>query len=105
MRSLLFMIMAILLLSCVNSKCQGKEEASSVKDCKGKTLEEGYKYCCYVDAGDDDKVCVPLTQDNYDNIKDYIKKIEEGENVKIKNLDCKSNYLKFCLISLLVILL
>ena len=104
MRSLLFMIMAILLLSCVNSKCQGKEEASSVKDCKGKTLEEGYKYCCYVDAGDDGKTCLALTQDDYDNIKDYIKKIEE-DNVKIKNLDCKSNYLKFCLISLLVILL
>ena len=104
MRSLLFMIMAILLLSCVNSKCREKE-ASSVKDCKGETLKEGYKYCCYVDAGDDGKACLALTQDDYDNIKDYIKKIEEGENVKVKNLDCKSNYLKFCLISLLVILL
>ena len=103
MRSLLFMIMAILLLSCVNSKC-GEKKANSVKDCKGETPEEGYKYCCYVDAGDDGKACLALTQDDYDNIKDYIKKIEE-DNVKVKSLDCKSNYLKFCLISLLVILL
>ena len=103
MRNLLFIMIAILLVSCVNSKCNEKK-ASSVKDCKGETLDEGYKYCCYVDAGDDGKVCIPLTQDDYKNIKDYIKKIEE-DNIKVNKLDCKSNYLKFCLISLLVILI
>ena len=100
------MIIAILLLSWVNSKCDEKE-TDSIKNCKDETLEDDKKHCCFIDAGETFVGCVGLTEDEYKNQDDYKKKVEQAgeKKVKVNKLDCNSNYLKFCLISLLVILI
>ena len=99
------MIIAILLLSWVNSKCDEKE-TDSIKNCKDETLEDDKKHCCFIDAGETFVGCVGLTEDEYKNQDAYKKELETGEKkIKVNKLDCNSNYLKFCLISLLVILI
>ena len=84
---------------------------SKAKDCNDLETPTGYKYCCYVDAKDKDgnesKACMPISEENYNNIKEYIdslKKLSDGKG-KINKFDCNSNYLRISLISLLLFLL
>ena len=56
------------------------------------------------------KFCVPVTQDQYDNIKDYIDKLkkkskEQGIEVKKLSVDCSSNFLVFSSLSLILFLI
>lgn len=88
----------------------GGTDAKSAKDCKNLELISGYSHCCYLDGkdkdGNDSKGCVPVTEENYNKIKDYIDSLKKLSNGgKINKLDCNSNYLKISLISLLLILL
>lgn len=112
MKTFTILILAILIsfISTDDTKYCGLTTASSAKDCHDLTVQTGYKYCCYVDGKDKDgnesKGCMPVTEENYKNIKDYIdslKKLSTGG--KINKFDCNSNYLRISLISLLLFLL
>jgi hypothetical protein len=80
---------------------------SSAKDCNKLEKLSGYPYCCYFKLTDDEgerKGCMPLTKNDYDNIKDYIKKAE-NEGATVKDLDCKSIYLELSILSFILLLL
>jgi len=87
-------------------KCQISVTANSIKDCKD--LKTSKPHCCYVKGtqnGSKVNGCLALSKDNYDNIKDYIKKIEKENNADIDKLDCKSIYLELSLLSFVLLFL
>ena len=96
--------------------CQGEEETDS-KKCKDLTLPPGYSNCCYYHGEGTSKNgktevfkgCIPLNKTQYENIKSYIKEIEEdvdeGETVDVKKLDCFADYLQISIIALLILLI
>jgi len=102
-------LFASLILYILSDECEGKESASSKKDCKD-LKTDGYK-CCFIKVKDKDgesSGCTTVSKENYDNIKDYIKKWEEegkSEDLKIKKLDCKSIYLELSVLSFILLLL
>ena len=111
---LLTFIISILLLSYIITEDCEDHDAKKYSDCKDLTLHTGYKYCCYAKVEqkiDGEKktgeFCTELKQDNYDNIKDYIKEWEKDADVKIevKKIDCHSVYLTGSILSLLLLLL
>ena len=112
MKLLTFIISILLLSYIITDDCEG-HSAKKHSDCKDLTLHTDYKYCCYakyeIKEGDKKTVegCTELTQNNYDNIKDYIKEWEKDPEfeVKVKKLDCHSVYLTGSILSLLLLLL
>ncbi len=102
-------LFASLILYILSDECNSKESASSKKDCKD-LKTDSYK-CCFLKAKDKDgegSSCMSVTKEEYDNIKDYIKKMEElgkSEDLKIKKLDCKSIYLELSVLSFILLLL
>ena len=90
-----------------------EDEANPSKDnCKKITVEGGH--CCYYEtpkSTQDPKGCISLSNYYYDNIKTLVKnwKVfggddEETEDKKAK-IDCKSFYLQFTSIILILLLL
>jgi len=84
--------------------------ASSVNECVDK-ISQSYKnsgyHCCLQKGkkGDNTKtICRYLTEDEYDNIKDYIGDIKDA-GYKDVSVDCKSYYLQIGILSLLLFLL
>ena len=63
-------------------------------------LENGQTHCCLFIVGNGDyNQCGPLTDDQYRNIKDYRKYLNEFVygNLDIKKIRCGSNYLSYSL--------
>lgn len=100
----------ILLISIVyiySGSCV-KENPSKKSECHDLYTEEQKKTgsCCYLKAkadGETVTVCMPLTNEQKNNIKDYIKDLEKGGG-DVKSLDCKASYLSIGLFSLILIL-
>ena len=111
MKNTLFLTFAILLVlqfNFVTNSCSG--DASSVEDCQKMTLDAGEYKCClfeYEYDGGSGSECEPLTQEDYDNIDDYIDKMEEnsGRSDLDLDIDCSSNYLLISLLSLILLFL
>ena len=117
MKSLYLLLFAFLIYqySCQETECSGI--ATKKSDCEGRKLGEGFYRCCYGESKmtkdgqtTENKFCVPVTQDQYDNIKDYIDKSkkeykEKGVEVKKLSVDCSSNFLVFSFLSLILFLI
>ena len=114
MKNTLFLTFAILLVlqfNFVTNSCSG--DASNVEDCQKMTLGSGEYKCCLWEGewdGGSGSGCYPVTQDQYDNIDDYIDKQEENaENAGLDDyeldIDCSSNYLLISLLSLILLIL
>ena len=109
----------LLSLSYINTatECGEEESASSVKDCKDLEISRPDSHCCflyqkgsYMGQSAEFKACIQLPKELYDNIKDYIKTVEQackaqGGSCTVKKLDCKSSYLAFSLFSLILLIL
>jgi hypothetical protein len=70
-------------------------------------LIAGYKYCCHglYTAGQSRLAfCKPVTQSQYDNIESFMQDLQK-EGYNNLSFDCKSHYLEFGLLSLLLLLL
>ena len=100
-------ILLLFLLSYISSEDCIKISPSKQKDCNEKLSDSdkanGYKYCCYVEANNV-KGCLPYTQDEYDAIG----KAKENSNSDVKvdgKIECKSVYLTFGLLNLLLFFL
>ena len=100
----------ILLLLCsffnlsLGELCTGSEVKSN--DCSSRELPEGYFRCCFMKAtlksadhtATDVPVCQPLTEEDYNNIENFIKKWiqqhkEIGVDLIFKDIDCRASYL------------
>ena len=104
-------LISILLLTYINTAdtyCNGYE-GKKADDCKELKKALSDDYCCYLKSkkGDDTaEMCVEITKDNYNNIKDYIKTLEKNaDGAKVKKLDCYSVYLTGSLLSLILFFL
>jgi hypothetical protein len=94
--------------------CEGAS-ASSAKDCKDLKLSGSGNHCCYSEGkyeynGKTEKVkiCVELTDEEYNNIDDYIDASKEANTIfKIKDLDvdCNSSFLTNSLLGIILFLL
>ena len=99
--------------STTESSCEDVNPASK-SDCTNfyNGIESDGYHCCYSREtynGVDTYQCFDLNRDEYNNIKQTIKNIEEsfyndGDDLKIKSLDCNSYYLQLGLISLIFLL-
>ena len=117
MKKLLLYAFAILLVTQLNfvknQRCGDKNDPSGVDDCKNLALDTGDVKCCYWEAewdGGSDSVCSGITQEQYDNIDDYIDSEEEdsekdGYSDFELSIDCSSNYLVISLLYLLLLIL
>lgn len=100
----LYLIFA-LLFSVVYNDCDGIN-GSKASDCNGKLSEvEKTKYarCCFIKAGSE-KGCVPLTQEQFNDIDATIKSLKDEVGKDIDDLDCLSIYLKLGFLSILFLL-
>jgi hypothetical protein len=100
-------LFASLILYISSSDCDGKD-AESAKDCKDKTSAYTDGHCCFIKGKDKDgnsaSMCISLEKSEYDNIKDYIKSLED-QGANVKKLDCKSIYLELSILSFILLLL
>ena len=105
---LILLCSLIFVHSDLTDKCEGT--ASSAYECIEKYTEEernsGY-YCCYEKAkkgGVEISDCTPLSEDDVNDIKNYIGDIED-KGYKDVSVDCESYYLQLGIVSLLLILI
>ncbi len=101
-------LFASLILCILSSECSEKTSAEKAKDCKDLKTSESDGHCCYAKgkdkAGTSVSRCISLNKSEYDQIKDYIKTLE-NQGYEIKKLDCKSIYLELSVLSFILLLL
>jgi hypothetical protein len=101
----------LLLIAYITCDCKDSVTDPSVDNCKNNN--DGNGYCCYMETPKktNKKRCKDITKYEYDHIKDYIefKKVFGGDNEETKDddvkIDCKSYYLQFSLIILILLFL
>ena len=101
-----------------DGECDKDSGVSKVKDCESLKVGKGYYKCCFWDISGKDssgkkgeyKSCSPVTEKEYNDIKNVIKEMEdEGKKNGAKSydvsIDCDSNYISFAILSLIILLL
>ena len=114
----LYALLIILLLSLYKAEtCLSTTKPSKASECNSRTIETNQYKCCYLyvkvtamSITSEDKKCLPVTQAEYDNIKQVItttKEMAEKTGVKIDkiDIDCSSSYLYISLLALIIFLL
>ena len=81
-----------------------KNAAKGVDDCNAREKLEGYKYCCLLEY-ENVKMCVPVKEQQYDKIDDFIDDFEKENEIKDVSLDCYSNYIILSALSLISLFL
>ena len=108
MKSFIFIILLVILLSqyeCSN-ECTGT--GSSKNDCNSRNLSGDEFRCCYYYwkfGGEEHKQCKALNKIGYENFKNYIKTYEDiKEKADEFSFDCNSNYIIISMLWLLLLL-
>ena len=98
-------LFASIILSIYSDLCGIAIDPNSRKDCDKLEKTTAFPYCCFIkgkDAeGNEVKNCYPISQEKYDNIKDYKKTLGDS----IKEIDCKSINLDLSILSFIFLLL
>ena len=124
MKIMKIIFISFFLFSFINSYCVPEEDElvklskiRKYKHCEERTssyeLTENNAYrCCYMKYSVDSKnyeayvhTCILITQNQYDNIEDYIERYEDQYNLIDLKIDCSSFYLQFGLLFILMFLL
>ena len=97
--------------------CPDYEEAEAdLKDIVGDDFEEvcpalktkgDYTHCCYVKESSNSTIsakCVQITDDQYENIKNFKKYIKDENGDDDFKIDCSSNFVAISLFAVLVLL-
>ena len=110
------------MISFINSYCQDEDGEETVrirhsKDCTSRIISEdeqnegGYR-CCYMREKVDLLTytgkrysCILLDQNEYNNIKNFIKNREKQSGIKDVKIDCQSSYLHIGLLIVFALLL
>ena len=109
-------LISILLLIYINtqtiSECLQKlTTGRKTSDCEDLKTTVDSSHCCYYKTKTDSvetEGCTEVPKASYDDIKKYIKELEEqakSAKMKVKKLDCYSSYLTLSLLSLVLLLL
>ena len=109
MKSFIFLILVVILLSqyeCVE-ECSGSGSNSS--DCNNRDLRASDYKCCYYYyemAGREYKECVPISKVEYDDFEQYLKFYEKVKKAADKfSFDCSCNYIIISMLWLVLLLL
>ena len=119
MKHLFIIALFFLISQSMNEKCDGKENVSSISECKGLELTTGDAVCCFVDEkytmfGKENivKKCMGATKAESENItamkEEEKKSIEDGGfdgQVEYININCENNYLFISFLTLIIIIL
>ena len=119
MKTLDIIIISFYLLSFIKSKCTLETETSKIRDsgdCKDRSFDEeeiendAYR-CCFlrmetdrIDYVGKEYSCVAITQQAYNDIKNYKKQLEAQIGIDKVKIDCKSSYFNYGLLSLFLLL-
>ena len=114
-------IIIITLFYFINSICNTEEDDISkirdAEDCNRRTftedeITEGAFKCCLVEKKVDridfsgkEFSCRVLTSEEYNKVKDLKKTLEKERGVDDVDIDCKSKYLKYGLLSFVILFL
>ena len=118
MKIFYILFISFLILSSIKSTCLPDEENNKIRDdddCTNRQLSEtekiSYTRCCFVSRKIDDNTrkgkdysCLPITENDYKNVKKLVKQFEEEPGVKDVKIDCKETYIKYALLSLFLLL-
>lgn len=102
---------------CKNSKfeksdCEtNHQDPDGIKDCREGKTKNDKEICCFLDGGEEGKECVDILKSDEKNTKDIKDKIKKGEYWEdytrtydeIKNLKCGSRYIKYSVMSLILV--
>ena len=122
MKSLNQIFMILCLFFFINSTCTTDEDDTSYKyrkykDCSGKSFDEneiqGSAYrCCHVEIEtktlnqeNEIHLCLPITESQFDNIKSTISQLKTETGANEIEIDCKSNFIKFSIFTLILFFL
>ena len=101
-------LFASIILSIYSDLCGIAINPDSRKDCDKLEKTTSFPYCCFIKGKDAEKNevknCSPISQNDYDNIKEYKKTLEKLGG-SIKKIDCKSIYLELSILSFIFLLL
>ena len=119
MKVLETIFIAFCVISFVYPTCEPDEENNKIRDeddCTKRTFseeeaaDEAYK-CCYMRQKIDSTVfkgkryqCLAVTLNQYNYIKDLIKRYEAESGIDDVKIDCRSSYIKFGLLFLALFL-
>ena len=121
MKKILDKIIIILtILSFINSICNTEDDdvtkIRDSEDCTKRSFSDDETYegayrCCLVekevsrvDFYGTEFSCIALTANDYDKVKDLVDTMEKENGVDDVSIDCNSKYLKFGLLSLVILL-
>ena len=94
-------LIALLSSTSLEQDCLDIEEPLNYTACNGKLSQadkdEGYKYCCYIKEEGGQPICLPYTQEDYNQLK--------KSNGVQGTYKCHSSYLKKGLLYLVLFLL
>ena len=119
MKPLYLLIIFLYLFYYTNSTCEPYEENNRIRDpddCNKRTLSDDEKEqqaikCCFLKMYLNNNIrkgksyeCIVITQNDYNNIKGYVKQIKADNGADKVVLDCQSSYLKNILLSLILLI-
>lgn len=114
MKTLYVLLVLTLIAQCLSTKCVDyTQRPSKAEDCNNRELDSGYYRCCFMEVetkkSGKTKYCGPVTKEQYDDIDDYIDKVEDGagdtveDTVEDFSIDCGSNYIVISILSLILL--
>lgn len=109
----LYQIILLLLCFSLVLNCSSHSSDASKDVCNKDLTEEekakGYTHCCYIryklEKQDERKGCEIYNKYRFDHIKDFLKQMYFEAGTDDFNIECSSSYVKFGLLSLILILL
>ena len=112
MKALYALLVLLLVSPYLCESCEFLDDTKGLSDCNSRSLdkEDGEAYCClikYKYQGTKLESCIPATQDEYDDIKGFIKTLENSDELDLDDVsvNCGSNYIIISLFSLILLFL
>lgn len=104
-QTIIFLVSLLFIHSTSEDSCS-QLNPSKKSTCHDKTVANSDYYCCYLKQkylGETITSCTELSKEDKENIKEVIKEAEK-EGLDIKSFDCKSSFIEFGLLSLMLLL-
>ena len=101
---IIIVALAIISIKCEFELCHNHNYTgeNDEDECIYLTTGTNYTHCCLLEADELSSRCYQITDDEYENIKDFKNYLKNTySNVKIK---CSADFLSFALLALLIIL-
>ena len=121
MNILKLILLCLSLFSLINTTCTTDDDDPikyrDYKDCKNREfdsdeIQDNAYRCCHIEIDTETsnvehsiEGCIPVNQSQFNNIGQLIREYESQPNVEDVDIDCKSYYIQFCLINLIILFL